>query len=86
MTRRARIIVLILGLAVFTPIDNNVSWKLFNPYYSSERSFPALDVESDINTWDFQPTASVEVIPDRFALGAGMSLEYSERLNACTPP
>lgn len=70
-----------LGLGIFTPIDNNVSWKLFNPYYDSAEPFPAQDVESDINTWNFQPTASFEVVPEHFALGAGMSLEYSEITN-----
>lgn len=70
-----------LGLAVYTPIDNNVSWKLFNPYYQSNSAFPALDFESDINTWNFQPTISLQVVPDRLAFGAGMSMEYSEITN-----
>jgi long-chain fatty acid transport protein len=67
-----------IGLGIFSPLDNNITWGLFEPPYKTGQSFLDKDVESDINVWTFQPTLGYEVIPDQLSLGAGISLQYGE--------
>jgi len=70
-----------IGLGVYTPVDNNTRWNIFDPPYPTGTPFPDRDVESDINVWNFQPTFGYQIVPDRFSLGVGMSIQYSEFQN-----
>lgn len=70
-----------IGLGIYAPVDNSVTWNLFQPDYPTSTPFPDRDVESDINVWNFQPTIGFEVVPGKVSLGAGMSIAYSELKN-----
>jgi long-chain fatty acid transport protein len=70
-----------LGIAFYQPVDNHTSWGLFNPFYRTKEAFPGPDTQSDVNIWTGQPTLGFTAIPDRFSIGLGVMINYSEVKN-----
>jgi long-chain fatty acid transport protein len=70
-----------IGLAFYSPIDNDMIWNLYNPFYLIDSAFgqrfPAPDTESDINVWTGQPTIGMQVLKNKVSLGLGLVVNYA---------
>jgi long-chain fatty acid transport protein len=70
-----------LGIGFWQTVDNHTSWSLFKPYYRTSQTFPTPDTYSDINIWTGQPTIGFTAVPDRFSIGLGVTINYTEVKN-----
>lgn len=71
-----------IGLAFYSPIDNDMMWNLFNPPYEIDSSFgqrfPSPDTESKIDVWTGQPTIGMQVVKDHLSLGLGLRVNFAQ--------